>query len=59
MNDLTLGIILIILGFLLIIWTIYEGKNTPARFTYSYINHLKGYIGGVALVLFGIIKTCN
>jgi uncharacterized membrane protein len=59
MNDVILGVILIILGVLLILWTISESKNTPAKFTYSYVNHLKGYVGGVALILFGFIKILN
>lgn len=58
MTDLILGILLLASGLGLLIWT-YKDKSTPIKHTYNYTNHLKGYIGGLSLVLLGLIKLCG
>ena len=53
-SGLVSGVVFIILGISLIIWTIIDSKNVSAKFENSYINHLKGYIGGFGLLGLGL-----
>lgn len=53
MNNL-LAMVLILGGIGLIYITYTDGKNRKKELTTSYIMHLKGYVGGVGLILIGL-----
>jgi len=50
------SITLLSLGLIILYITIKDEKKREANLTVSYIMHLKGYIGGIALILIGLIK---
>ena len=50
------SIILIVLGIFILIITIKDGRKRRMELTTSYIMHLKGYVGGIGLILVGLIK---
>ena len=49
------SIILIFFGIFILNMTIKDGKKRQMELTTSYIMHLKGYIGGIVLILVGLI----
>lgn len=46
---------LIVLGLIVFYITYKDGKNKKPNLTVSYIMHLKGYIGGIGLILIGLM----
>lgn len=50
------SIALIVLGILILIITINDGRKKKTELTTSYIMHLKGYIGGIIFIIIGLIK---
>lgn len=58
MNNL-LAIVLILSGIGLIYMTYTDGRNREKELTTGYIMHLKGYIGGVGLILIGLRMLYN
>jgi prolipoprotein diacylglyceryltransferase len=55
MKNITISILLILLGILILIITFKDNKTRKPELTTSYIMHLKGFIGSFVLILIGIL----
>lgn len=49
------SLVLIMAGFYFFYITYKDGKTKKSTLTTSYIMHLKGYIGGIGLILIGLL----
>jgi hypothetical protein len=55
MKNTILSILLILSGIFVLYITIKDNKTRKPELTTSYIMHLKGFIGGIGLLILGII----
>lgn len=55
MKNTILSILLILTGIFVLYITIKDNKTRKPELTTSYIMHLKGFIGGIGLLILGII----
>jgi uncharacterized membrane protein YidH (DUF202 family) len=49
------SIALIVFGVAIFIITLNDGKNRKSELTTSYVMHLKGYFGGIGLIIIGLL----
>lgn len=50
------GILFLGLGIFFLILTLKDGKVRKRELTTSYVMHLKGYVGGIVLIIIGILN---
>lgn len=55
MGNVFLSILFIVGGLLFFIMTLKDEKNRDKALTTSYVMHLKGYLGGIGLILMGVV----